>query len=202
VRYRGRSLGWFSLKIPGRHNVSNALGVIGLGLTLQVPVITISEALAGFRGTGRRFQVLQLPGDVQFIEDYAHHPSEIKATLAADPASHRHRLVVFQPHRFTRTQSLERELTTCFDRADGVIVTDIYGAFEPPIPGVTGERLADLIRQHGHPFVRYVAKMDLPSYVTRIARPGDTVFFLGAGDIGELCHDVANRLRAPARTAC
>jgi UDP-N-acetylmuramate--alanine ligase len=202
VRYHGRSLGRFSLQIPGRHNVSNALGVIGLGLILHLPVITISEALAGFRGTGRRFQVTQLPGDIQMVEDYAHHPSEIKATLAADPSTHRHRLVVFQPHRFSRTQLLERELTMCFDRADGVIVTDIYGAFESPIPGISGERLAELIRQHGHPFVRYVAKQDLSSFVTRIARAGDTIFFLGAGDIGELCHDVADRLRTPARTAC
>ncbi|MBI3330678.1 MAG: UDP-N-acetylmuramate--L-alanine ligase [Candidatus Omnitrophica bacterium] len=199
--YRGRSLGTFTLQVPGRHNVLNALAIIGLGLSLELPLVTIRESLRQFRGTGRRFQVARLPGDIWVVEDYAHHPAEIRATLAADTLHERHRVVVFQPHRFSRTQSLERELTTCFDRADGVIVTDIYPAFEPPIPGISGERLATLIRAHGHPCVRYVPKPDLPTFVTRIASAGDTIFFLGAGDIGELCHDVAARLRAPARIA-
>ncbi|MBI2104510.1 MAG: UDP-N-acetylmuramate--L-alanine ligase [Candidatus Omnitrophica bacterium] len=199
--FRGRSLGTFALQVPGRHNVLNALAVISLGLTLELPLVTIRESLRRFQGTGRRFQVVRLPGDIWFVEDYAHHPSEIQATLAADALPERHRVVVFQPHRFSRTQSLERELTACFDRADGVIVTDIYPAFESPIPGISGERLAGLIKAHGHPCVRYVSKQELPVFVTRIARSGDTIFFLGAGDIGELCHDVAARLRTPARIA-
>ncbi len=191
--YRDRDLGLFHLQVPGRHNVLNALAVIGVGLTLEVPLITLREALAAFQGTQRRFQVFQLPGDIWFVEDYAHHPSEIRATLAADASANRHRLVVFQPHRFTRTQSLEREFTTCFDLADGVIVTDIYSAFEPSIPGVSGHRLADLIRAHGHPCVRYVPKRELASHVSHIARSGDTIFFLGAGDIGTLCRDMVSR---------
>jgi UDP-N-acetylmuramate--alanine ligase len=197
--YHGRSLGVFTLQVPGRHNVLNALAVISLGLTLELPLVTIREALRQFRGTGRRFQVVRLPGDIWFVEDYAHHPAEIRATLAADALPERHRVVVFQPHRFSRTQSLEAELTTCFDRADGVIVTDIYSACEPPIPGISGERLAGLIKAHGHPCVRYVPKPELPVFVSRIARSGDTIFFLGAGDIGELCHDLAARLHSPAR---
>ncbi len=176
----------------------NALAIIGLGLTLEIPLMTIRDALAKFQGTDRRFQVFRLPRDVWFIEDYAHHPSEIQATLAADALTDRRRLVVFQPHRFSRTQLLEREFTTCFDRADGLIVTDIYSAYEPPIPGISGERLAGLIKAHGHPCVRYVPKDDLTSHVREIANPGDTIFFLGAGDIGELCHDLAARLRASA----
>lgn len=199
--YKGRALGTFTLQVPGRHNVVNALAVIGLGLSLDIPLVTVREALAAFQGTGRRFQMFRLPGDIWFVEDYAHHPSEIQATLAADTTVERHRLVVFQPHRFSRTQSLEREFTTCFDRADGVIVTDIYSAFEPPIPGVSGERLAHLIKAHGHPCVRYVPKQELKSYVSHIARAGDTIFFLGAGDIGEMCHDMATRLRSPLRAA-
>jgi UDP-N-acetylmuramate--alanine ligase len=135
---------------------------------------------------------------VWFVEDYAHHPSEIQATLDADAITGRHRLVVFQPHRFSRTQSLEREFSACFDRADGVIVTDIDPAFESPIPGISGERLATLIRAHGHPCVRYIPKPELTSFVSRIAQPGDTIFFMGAGDIGELCHDLASRWRARA----
>ena len=199
--YRGRSLGTFALEVPGRHNVLNALAVIGLGLTLEIPIITVREALAEFRGTGRRFQVTRLPSDIWVVEDYAHHPAEIQATLAADAVVGRHRVVIFQPHRFSRTKLLEREFSACFDRADGVIVTDIDPAFESPIPGVSGERLAGLIRAHGHPCVRYVPKQELCLFVSRIAQPGDTIFFLGAGDIGEICHDLATQLRAPARTA-
>jgi UDP-N-acetylmuramate--alanine ligase len=199
--YRGGSLGTFTLQVPGRHNVLNALGVISLGMTLELSLVTVREALARFKGTRRRFQVMRLPSDIWFIEDYAHHPAEIKATLAADTISERHRVVVFQPHRFSRTQSLERELSACFDRADGVIVTDIYPAFERPIPGISGERLAELIRAHGHPCVRYVPKRDLSLYVTRIARPGDTIFFLGAGDIGDMCHAMAAELHPSGRPA-
>ncbi len=197
--YNGRSLGTFRLQVPGRHNVLNALGIISLGLTLDLPLVTVREALAGFQGTDRRFQVLRLPDDIWFVEDYAHHPSEIQATLDADATTGRHRLVVFQPHRFSRTKSLEQEFTACFDRADGVIVTDIYPAFESPIPGISGERLAELIKAHGHPCVRYVPKQELPLFVSRVARPGDTIFFLGAGDIGEMCHALAARLHSPGR---
>lgn len=202
ARYNDRSLGAFALHVPGRHNVLNALAVMSLGLVLELPVSLIREALGTFQGTERRFQLFQLPGDIWFVEDYAHHPAEIQATLAADVITGRHRLVVFQPHRFSRTQSLEQEFTRCFDRADGVIVTDIYPACEVPIPGVSGERLARLIKAHGHPCVRYVPKQELPSFVRCIAQPGDTIFFLGAGDIGELCHVLASRLHSAARAAC
>ena len=119
VGFKGCDLGEFQLHIPGRHNILNALGVIAAGLRLDIPLITIKEALAEFQGTQRRFQLQRLPGDIWLVEDYAHHPAEIRATLAADAAEGRHRLVVFQPHRFSRTQSLEQEFSECFDRADG-----------------------------------------------------------------------------------
>ena len=199
--YNGRPLGTWTLQVPGRHNVLNALAVIGLGLTLDIPLLTIRQALAAFQGTRRRFQVMRFPGDIRLVEDYAHHPAEIRATLGADAAVGRHRLAVFQPHRFSRTQSLEDEFAICFDRADGVIVTDIYPAFEAPIPGVSGERLAHLIRGHGHRWVRYIPKQELTAFVSRIALPGDTIFFLGAGDITEVCHELAERLHAPAGAA-
>ena len=198
-RLHGRGLGTFALQVPGRHNVLNALGVIALGMMLELPLVTMREALAAFRGVQRRFELVRLPHDVWFVEDYAHHPSEIRATLEADSTRDRYRLVVFQPHRFTRTQRLEREFAACFDRADGVIVTDIYSAFEPPIPGVSGSRLAELIKAHGHPCVRYVPRGELSAFVRQVAHPGETVFFLGAGDIGEVCHVVADRLRATTR---
>lgn len=196
ARFKGRTLGSFRLQVPGRHNVLNALAVIGLGITLEIPMITVRDALSKFQGTKRRFQVTQLPNDIMLVEDYAHHPSEIRATLAADPMVCRHRIVVFQPHRFSRTQLLEQEFAACFERADGVIITDIYSAFEQAIPGVSGERLAGLIRAKGHPCVSYVPKQELSSYVGRIARAGDTIFFLGAGDIGEISHVVAERLHS------
>ena len=199
--WNGRSLGTFALQVPGRHNILNALGVVALGLTLDIPLGTIREALAYYQGAQRRFQVVRLPGDIWFVEDYAHHPEEIQATLAADAVTGRRRLVVFQPHRYSRTQSLEREFSGCFDRADGVIITDIYSAFERPIPGISGERLAGLIKAHGHPCVRYVPKLELPSFVNRIAHAGDTVFFLGAGDINEVCHELATSLSSSTRTA-
>ncbi|MBI3325040.1 MAG: UDP-N-acetylmuramate--L-alanine ligase [Candidatus Omnitrophica bacterium] len=195
--FRGQRLGTFRLTVPGDHNVLNALAIISLGLVLDVPMVTVREALALFCGTSRRFQMVQLPNDVLFIDDYAHHPSEIRATLSADPFTSRHRLVVFQPHRFSRTKLLEEEFARCFDRADGLIVTDIYAAFEPPIPGVSGERVANLIKEQGHPCVRYVPRQELSGYLSHFVQPQDTVFFLGAGDIGELCHDLASVLSAP-----
>lgn len=201
VDYRGRGLGTFTLSVPGLHNVVNALSVIALGLALDISVTIAREALEGYQGTERRFQVSRLPNNIWLIEDYAHHPVEIEATLDADAGSSRHRIVVFQPHRFSRTKVLEREFIACFDRADGLIVTDIYSAFERPIPGITGERLARLIKAHGHPCVRYVPRQELSDYVHSIANSGDTIFFLGAGDIGEICHDMANRLREPAGAA-
>ena len=199
--YQGQRLGSFQLQIPGTHNILNALAIVSLGLTLDLPMMAVREALLAFQGTARRFQVVELPNDVWLVDDYAHHPSEIRATLAADPFRGRHQIAVFQPHRFSRTKMLEEQFTTCFDRADGVIVTDIYGAFEPPIPGVSGQRLVELIKAHGHPCVRYVPRQELREFLIHFIQPRDTVFFLGAGDIGELCHDVAARLHTVQRAA-
>jgi len=201
ARFRDCPLGTFAVEAPGRHNVLNALAVVGLGLTLELPLTTIREALAAFQGTERRFQMFRLPGDIWLVEDYAHHPAEIHATLSADGASPRHRLAVFQPHRFSRTRVLESEFSACFNRADGVIVTDVYAASEEPIPGVSGERLAALIKAQGHPWVRYVPREELTAFIRCIANAGDTIFFLGAGDIGDLCHVVATALHPAVRAA-
>ena len=202
ARYQGQPLGSFRLWVPGRHNVQNALAVISLGLTLDLPLALIREALDAYRGTSRRFELFQLSQDVWFVEDYAHHPAEIRATLTADPFVGRHRLVVFQPHRFSRTKLLEQEFARCFDSADGIVITDIYPAFETPIPGVSGERMATLIKAQGHPCVRYVPRPELSGYLSHVIQPQDTVFFLGAGDIGELCHELATRWHPASGTAC
>jgi len=195
AQYQGQRLGTFRLCVPGRHNVLNALAIISLGIVLDLPLVVIREALEAYRGTARRFQVTKLPRNIWFVDDYAHHPTEIRATLEADSGSGRHRIAVFQPHRFSRTKLLEEEFASCFDAADGVIVTDIYPAFESPIPGVSGERLATLMKAHGHPCVRYVPWQELPTHLTHALQPSDTVFFLGAGTIGQLCHDLAHQLR-------
>jgi len=198
--YQEQRLGTFHLRVPGSHNVLNALAVISLGIVLDIPLMIVREALWTFRGTSRRFQLLQLPNDIWLVDDYAHHPAEIRATLMADPFMGRHRVVVFQPHRFSRTKLLEQEFIRCFDQADGLIITDIYAAFEAPIPGVCGERLAQLIKAHGHLCVRYVPFKELGDFLVHLIQPHDTIFFLGAGDIGELCHVVAHQLSSNART--
>ena len=195
VEYRTHSLGTFRLQVPGEQNMLNALAVISLGLTLELPLETIRQALWAFRGTSRRFQVTTLPNDIVLVDDYAHHPSEIRATLAADPWPARHRVVVFQPHRFSRTKLLEDDFAACFDRADGLIVTDIYAASEAPIPQVSGHRLAELIRSRGHRWVRYVPRKELVGFLRPFVQPHDTVFFLGAGDITDCCHELATSLR-------
>lgn len=196
ARYRGRDCGLFRLKVPGKHNVLNALSVLGLALKLEIPLMTARDALWSYRGTKRRFQMIRLPNDICVVEDYAHHPSEICATLDAAHLGNRHRLVVFQPHRFSRTKSLEADFAKCFFDADGIIVTDIYSAFEPEVPGVSGERLAHLIQEQGHPCVRYVPRVELAEHLKQVAQPGDTIFFLGAGDIGEFGRDLAQQLRS------
>lgn len=199
--YQGQQLGSFRLWVPGRHNVQNALAIISLGLVLDLPLALIREALDAYRGTSRRFELFQLSQDVWFVEDYAHHPTEIRATLTADPFVERHRLVVFQPHRFSRTKLLEQEFARCFESADGIVITDIYPAFEAPIPGVSGERVAALIKAQGHPCVRYVPRPELSRYLSHVIQPQDTVFFLGAGDIGELCHELATHWHPTSGTA-
>ncbi|MBI4268823.1 MAG: UDP-N-acetylmuramate--L-alanine ligase, partial [Candidatus Rokubacteria bacterium] len=140
VSHRGSPLGECTLRVPGRHNVQNALAAVGVGLDLEIPFATIQRALAGFAGVQRRFQVRGSARGVTVVDDYGHHPAEIRATLAAAKAGFDCRLVtVFQPHRYTRTQHLHQEFLTAFNQADALVVLDIYPAGEAPIPGVTAE---------------------------------------------------------------
>ncbi len=140
VSYRGSDLGEFHLRVPGEHNVENATAAIAVGIGLDVPVERIREALAGFNGVDRRFQRIGSVNGVTVIDDYGHHPTEIRATLAAArQCGFRKIHVIFQPHRYTRTQLLLDEFATAFGDADSIIVVDIYAASEPPIPGVTAE---------------------------------------------------------------
>jgi UDP-N-acetylmuramate--alanine ligase len=197
VHGHGALLGECALAIPGRHNVLNALAALGVGLDLEIPFVTIQKALAGFAGVQRRFQVRGTVDRVTVVDDYGHHPVEIRATLAAAKAGFDCRVVtVFQPHRYTRTQLLFDEFLTAFNQADVLIVMDIYGAGETPIDGVSAAELAEGIRAHGHRNVTYLGgdRARIVDHVSRITRPGDIVLTLGAGDVSQLGPAILRRL--------
>jgi UDP-N-acetylmuramate--alanine ligase len=208
VYQRGSLLGECSLQVPGRHNVLNALAAIGVGLDLEIPFLTIQKALAGFTGVQRRFDVRGQVGGVTVVDDYGHHPAEIRATLAAAKAGFDCRVVaLFQPHRYTRTHHLRQEFLTAFNQADVLVVMDIYAAGEPSIPGVSAEDLADDIRAHGHRDVTYLGsdRARVLDHLVQITRPGDLVLTLGAGDVGQIGPELLLRLEADSlggRTKC
>lgn len=185
VHYHEQKLGPFRLNIPGVHNVSNALAAIGVGLELDVPLDLIRGGVASFSGVERRFHVRGEKGGVTIVDDYGHHPTEIRATLAAARAVWSGRLVViFQPHRYSRTRDLLDEFANAFRQADVLYVTPIYAAGEASIEGVSGELLAERIRDTGHPAVHGVEKPDeLLRRLVSDVRSGDTVLTLGAGDV-------------------
>jgi UDP-N-acetylmuramate--alanine ligase len=199
VYQRGALLGECTLQIPGRHNVLNALAAVGVGLDVEIPFVTIQKALAGFAGVQRRFQVRGSAAGVTVVDDYGHHPAEIRATLAAAKAGFDCRVVtVFQPHRFTRTHHLRQEFLTAFNQADVLIVMDIYAAGESPMPGVTAEDLANGIRAHGHRNVTYLGsdRARIAQHLCEITRPGDLVLTLGAGDVSLLGPEILKALEA------
>src|SRR5947199_117550 len=177
ARVAGERMGRFKVAMPGIHNVRNALAAIAVGLELGVTLQHIDQALAGFKGVERRFQVLGEKGGVLVVDDYGHHPTEIKATLAAAKNGWGRRLVVlFQPHRFTRTKDLLEEFPAAFKQAAHLFLTDIYPAGEAPIPGVTGERLAEVIRRVGSPPLTYIPRKEqLVEAVLPVLKPGDVV---------------------------
>jgi UDP-N-acetylmuramate--alanine ligase len=170
-----------------------------VGLDLEIPFPTIRKALAGFAGVQRRFQIRGTAGGVTVVDDYGHHPAEIRATLAAAKAGFDSRVVtVFQPHRYSRTLHLRQEFLTAFNQTDVLVVMDIYAAGEAPMPGVSAADLADGIRAHGHRNVIYLGndRMRIVDYVCEISRPGDLVLTLGAGDVSQLGSDILRRLEA------
>ena len=195
VSYSGRELGEFRLHVPGRHNVLNATAAIAVGIGLDISVAAIHQALEGFRGVDRRFQLCGQAGGVSVIDDYGHHPTEIRATLAAARQCGFRRIhVIFQPHRYTRTQALLEEFTGAFGDADSLTVLDIYAASEAPIPGVNAEALTARINATGRP-ARYADSFDAAAeLVLRDAQPGDMILTLGAGNISQLGPVLLERL--------
>ena len=188
VHYEEKDLGEFTLHVPGAHNVLNATAAIVVGVGLDIPLEHIRAALEGFRGVDRRFQVKGKAAGVTVIDDYGHHPTEIKATLsAARQCGFRKVHVIFQPHRYTRTQALLDEFVTAFSGADTVAVLDVYAASEPPIAGVTGEALAERIRQLGGRDATYQPSFaDAAQAAVSAAEEGDMIMTLGAGSVSQL----------------
>ncbi|MBV8572995.1 MAG: UDP-N-acetylmuramate--L-alanine ligase [Acidobacteriaceae bacterium] len=197
VRHRGAELGSFQLNVPGEHNVLNATAAIGVGLEMDVPLAQIREGLAAFSGVDRRFSVRGVEGGVTVVDDYGHHPTEVKATLAAARLSpYRQIHVLFQPHRFSRTKHLLEDFGTAFHQADDLYLLDIYSASEPEIEGVSGEALAEKIRSYGHRAVEYVPTMEAGiDAIAKAARPGDLVITLGAGSVSQAAEKILDKLR-------
>jgi UDP-N-acetylmuramate--alanine ligase len=196
VLWKHRPLGRLRLKVPGLHNVYNALAATAVGLDLDLGFATIQEALGDFIGVARRFQILGEPQGIMVVDDYAHHPAEIQATLnAAKTGFDRGVIALFQPHRYTRTKALLQEFATAFYQADRLFVTEIYPAGERPIPGVHGGQIAEAVANHGHKSVTYIrAKEDLVGAVLAVARPGDVVLTMGAGDIWKIGEQIVQIL--------
>ncbi|MDR1110246.1 MAG: UDP-N-acetylmuramate--L-alanine ligase [Deltaproteobacteria bacterium] len=183
---RGRFLGRMTVNIPGRHNVLNALAASAVGLELGLAPEVIASGIAGLKGVGRRFELKGQAGGVTFIDDYGHHPTEIRATLStlAECFPDRRKTVLFQPHRHTRTRDLFDEFARSFNEADLLFLADIYAAGESPVEGLDAAALARAIASHGHRGVEYLGPAaGLASRLRGRLRPGDVVMTLGAGNI-------------------
>ncbi len=189
-------LGDATLSVPGKHNVSNALGVIALATELGVPFAKVAKALGNFRHARRRFEIKYQSDRYLLVDDYAHHPTEIRATLATAKSAGRKRvLTMFQPHRYSRTKALRREFGSAFDDSDHILVTDVYPASEAALPGITGQTIVDEILQHGHQNVAYQPRLErLHGDLGRILAEGDLVLSLGAGNIHEQLAKLAAEL--------
>jgi UDP-N-acetylmuramate--alanine ligase len=200
VRYRGADLGRFRLRVPGRHNVLNATAALAVAMELEVKPEAIREALEAFSGVDRRFQVRGCERGITVVDDYGHHPTEIRATLeAARLCGFRRIHALFQPHRFTRTYHLMDEFAGAFHQADSVFVMDIYAASEPPIEGASAQALVERIRQFGHRGVEYVGSLDRGvEALAAVAREGDAAFTLGAGNVWQGGEKLLEKLRAGA----
>lgn len=194
LTFRGDDLGVFKLSSPpGIHNVRNAAAAAATGLYLNIPADLIREGLAKFAGVGRRFEIKGVANGVTLVDDYGHHPAEIRATLeAARGCGFTRLLVLFQPHRYSRTLHLWEEFSRAFNQADVLVLTDVYSAGEQPIEGVTAERLAQAICAAGHKRVVYANTMQSAiEFLLREARPGDAILAIGAGSVGRALDQLA-----------
>ena len=203
MHYRGKALGDFSLHVPGAHNVLNATAAIAVGVGLDIRPEDIRAGLEKFRGVDRRFQLKGKVNGISVVDDYGHHPTEIRATLAAArQCGHKRIHVIFQPHRYTRTQQLMEEFAGAFGDADTLHILDIYAASEQPIEGITGESLAHTIVQRSGKQVWYRPSFaEATEAVLAQARDGDLIVTLGACNISQLGPQILERLAAETKAA-
>lgn len=196
VMARQEVLGKFRLRVPGVHNVSNALAAVAVGCDLDIAPVVIRDALEEFGGVDRRFQIKGEARGILVVDDYGHHPAEIHATLnAAKDGFGRRIVVVFQPHRYTRTKHLLQEFFTAFYQADLVVVTEVYPAGEPVIPGVGGQQIAEGALERGHRHVTFIRdKEEIPGFLLPVLQAGDMVITMGAGDIWLVGEELLRRL--------
>lgn len=198
VVYEGGSMGDLRIRVPGRHNVCNALAAVGAGMALELPWQAIEAGLEAFQGVHRRFEILGEAAGVTVVNDYAHHPTEIRATLDAARGVWKGRVVaVFQPHLYSRTRDFSVEFGEALAGADRVWVADVYAAREDPIPGVDGGLVAGRVRDAGGPEPRYVPGLaELTDALTATVEPGDVVVVMGAGDVEQVAYGLLNELGA------
>ena len=196
VRRKGEALGRVALPLAGRHNVANALAALAVADEVEVPFAVAARALASFLGVERRFETKGVVAGIRVVDDYGHHPSEVRATLAAARGVHAGRIVVvFQPHRYTRTRDLFEAFSTAFHDADLLVLTEIYAAGEPKLPGVEAAALADAIRARGHKDVRFIPDLErVPDELVPELQSGDLVLTLGAGSVSKLGPHLLERL--------
>ena len=204
VKFRGGVLGEVHLKMPGRHNISNSLAAIGVGIELDIPFNRIRAALESFQGIHRRFEIIGEAQEIIIVDDYAHNPAKLRAVFSAARESYKRRIVaVFQPHRYQRVRHLADEFSKSFCNTDVLIVTSIYGAGETPIEGVTGENLATAIKARGHQHVIYIPDKDrIVDELMSVILPNDIVITVGAGDISQVGRDLSKRLRGDCEHTC
>lgn len=195
--YRGEELGDIQLQVPGVHNIKNALAAAAVGLELEIEFEKIKKALEEFSGVHRRFEIKGTVRGITVVDDYAHHPTEIAASLKAARDGWSKRIVaVFQPHLFSRTRDFHRDFGRVLSASDVMVVTDIYPARETPIPGVSGELVATAARESGHQAVSYVPERErIAKHLLQIVRPGDLIMTFGAGDIWKTAEEFLKLLK-------
>jgi UDP-N-acetylmuramate--alanine ligase len=197
VLHRGEDLGEFQLAMPGMHNVYNALAAIAVGRELDIPLDLIKRSLQTAEGVQRRMEIKGDVNGITVVDDYGHHPTEIQVTLEAVKSNwpDRRKVVVFQPHRYTRTQALMEDFTRSFNNSDVLVVLPIYAASEAPIAGVSGQMLGDCIRAHGHRNVTFMSSIeDCIDHLEKNLAPGDLLLTLGAGDVFRVGEMVLERM--------
>ena len=209
----GENRGQVLLNVPGRHNIANALACVSLGLSLSIDFDTIRESLKSYNGVQRRFQLKSMVDDIWIIDDYAHHPTEIKATIetaqlfkrsvedGAAGEEIKRLITVFQPHRYSRVKGLLKDFAQSLVHSDQLIVTDIYAASEPPIEGITAEKLCEEVQAITQKPVCYIPKEKITDYLLTVVKPQDLVLTLGAGDITRIADDFVEALKSRSAAA-